>query len=459
MTPREEVARNTRRLVEWATATGHADLPREVASRAGRVMGDNLAAVVAARDEPEVVAFHRTLLERPGPPEATLFRGGRSRTDRMSAAVGNALASDWLELEEGYRKASCHAGLFVLPALLAEAEAGGQTLGDVLRTVAVAYEVVTRIARAWPLPHHAIHGHARYAAVGAAAATALARRMSCDAMHGALTAAATFANTGPHEHGIEGALVRNAWPAAGTWTGMMSTVWADCGITGLPGGLHDVYSRVLGGDAQPEVLVDGLGTQWAILDGYSKMHACCQFGHSTVEAVLAVRGTARTLPDIDAIEEMTVAAHALALPMLNYAPQTTLAGKFSLPHIAATTWMHGHANVAAFGQAALQDPRIAALRSRVKVVPFLPELPAPNDRPARVSVRLRDGRSLDGECLSAPGGPDRPFPESAIMRKIATLTGDVYPRFASLVGEWIAPTTTQLAEPWESIVARLCDAP
>src|SRR5687768_14617776 len=142
MSPREQVASNTRHLADWAAATDFHALPGEVASRAARVVAENLAAIVAARDEPEVAAFHRILVERGGLAEATLFRGGRVKADRVSAAVGNALAADWLELEEGYRKASCHAGLFILPALLAEAEASRLPMKEVLRAVAVAYEVV-----------------------------------------------------------------------------------------------------------------------------------------------------------------------------------------------------------------------------------------------------------------------------------------------------------------------------
>jgi glutamine synthetase len=41
---------------------------------------------------------------------------------------------------------------------------------EVLRALTVAYEIVTRIARAWKVDDLAIHGHARFSAIGAAAA-------------------------------------------------------------------------------------------------------------------------------------------------------------------------------------------------------------------------------------------------------------------------------------------------
>lgn len=48
----------TRELVEWAAHVELDAIPREVAARAARVVADNLAAIVAARDEPEVRCFH-----------------------------------------------------------------------------------------------------------------------------------------------------------------------------------------------------------------------------------------------------------------------------------------------------------------------------------------------------------------------------------------------------------------
>lgn len=449
MSSRAQVADATRRLIDWATRVEFDAIPREVASRAGRIIADDLAAIVAARDEPEVRCFHDVIVSLGRAPEATLFRGGRPRTDRSSAAIGNGLAADSLEVEGGYRKASCHGGLFTLPALLADSESEGLKVRDVLRALTASYEVVTRVARGWKVDDLAIHGHARYAAIGAAAASALARRLPLEIALGAITGAATLLNAGPHEHGTEGALIRNAWPAAGAANGMMSVTWAQCGITGLPEGLYDVFTTTLGGEAQPERLIEGLGESWAVMDAYSKMHACCQYAHSAVEAVLAARGE---VADAAEIEEIVVGTHRLALPMTNARPPTTLAGKFSMEHIVATTLVHGHADVAAFASGTLKEPRIAALRERVTLVPYGKALAPPNDRPARVTVKLKGGRAIERECLSAPGGPDQPFPDALVMEKVERLTADVYPRFSGVMKRLIALDNALLDRTWDDVV-------
>ena len=51
---RSECAEGIRSLTRWAVATRVEDLPRPVLQRAVRVLADDLAAIIGARDEPEV---------------------------------------------------------------------------------------------------------------------------------------------------------------------------------------------------------------------------------------------------------------------------------------------------------------------------------------------------------------------------------------------------------------------
>ena len=97
------------------------------------------------------------------------------------------MAITWCELDEGFRNASCHGGAYTIPALLAEAEAQGRTVEEVLRALAVAYEVTTRFALAFPFPVFNVHPHAAFAPIGAAVATSLVRRHDAKTMLDAVT--------------------------------------------------------------------------------------------------------------------------------------------------------------------------------------------------------------------------------------------------------------------------------
>ena len=453
---REDCAAGIRRLAQWATALPQEEVPRAVLARAARVLTDDLAAIVGARDEPQVAAFHRRVFERARLEEATVFRGGRRRTDRVSAAVANAVAADWLELDEGYRVTPCHAGLYVLPALLAEAEARNLAFGEMLRALALGYEIVTRVARAWKPRAMNMQSHGRYSAVGAAAGVALARGADAATLIAALGTAVTLIGPSPRNHLAEGILSRNMWPAAGAWSGSMAVEWAECGIAGAPGAFFDVYSTILGGEAQPQALAEGLGERWAILDGYTKIYACCQHLHSAVEAAVGMRAALLAAGPLEDIAAVRVETHDLALPLVNYRPETTLGAKFSMPHAVAAALVKGTGGAEAFAASTLDEPAVGSLRDRVKVAPWTPELAPPNDRPARVIVELRDGRSVRGECLSASGGPDRPLPLETVFGKLSALAAPAYPKirpvFEGLAG---LPEARMLAG-WADIVNEFC---
>src|SRR5687768_11522024 len=82
-------------LISWAVSVRYDDIPSAVLAKAGLVIADDLAAMIAARDEPEVRRVHDQLLGRASAHEATVFRGGRPRTDRYSAALANGIAGSW----------------------------------------------------------------------------------------------------------------------------------------------------------------------------------------------------------------------------------------------------------------------------------------------------------------------------------------------------------------------------
>ena len=203
-----------------------------------------------------------------------------AEADRISAAVANGAAADWCELDEGYRRATCHAGLYTIPALIAEAEATGRRLdgcrartGDRLRGRGA---VRARI----PSRSLSLHPHASLAAVGAAAGVAHCADYDAATFVAAVSAASTMVAPGPYTHAVEGALVRNVWPAAGAWCGMQAVEWAECGIGGLASSPYHVFAAAFGSEPKLDQLTAGLGEEWAVADGYHKIHACCQYSHS-----------------------------------------------------------------------------------------------------------------------------------------------------------------------------------
>jgi 2-methylcitrate dehydratase PrpD len=441
-------------LCTWAATIPLDALPPDVLQRACLVLSDDIAAIVAAATEPEVAAVQAQLARTAGSvSEATVLGRTPFRVDRHTAAAANGIAICWAELDEGYRLVACHAGAYIIPALIAEAEATGASTRDVIASLAVAYEVTARIAHAFPAQPLRVHPHGAFAPLGAAAGVARLRGYSLKEFASAVSSAMSMSHAGPYSHAPEGALARNAWAATGAWAGYRAADWAPLGIGGLAETIYDVMATCYGHDCVPGRLTSELGTTWAVSSGYHKMIACCQYAHSAVEAMLRLRAEDAALAEPTNIAAIVVATHPMGETLATPEPQTVLAGKFSMLHAVATTAVHGSAGASAFARSSLSDPRVNSLRQRVRLVPHDDIKPWPNDRPARVEVTLTDGRRIAASIDSARGGPDDPFGEAELRAKIASLTADLYPAMAARLSE-LATSRGRWADDVIAMVAR-----
>ena len=419
---REAAAQGLQKLVDWAVRQELTDIPVEVQQQTLLVIADDLAAMLSAQDEPQVKAAHQQMVTREPTGSASLFRQGRPQLSALQAALGNALSASWNELDEGYRKAVCHAGLYTLPVLLAVAESEKLSTAEVLRASTLAYEVTARFARTWPFKALIIHPHALFNVVGATAAIGFLRRLPAPQMLAALSNASTLGAVGPFTLAVRGALIRNAWAAAGVFNGFQAIEWAQAGIAGLADTPHEVYHETLGSEVHTAELTAALGQDWAVSSGYHKINACCQYAHSAIEAMGGLLQQHPQLQGGAEVVKIEVQTHRLGMTLDNVHPTTTLGAKFSLPHALAASLVYGHGGAQAFDSQAVNDARVVRLRGLVDMRLVDEELPWPQDRPAFVTVTDAQGRRSASHCMSARGGSDRPFSDAELWTKIDSLS-------------------------------------
>lgn len=417
--------------------------------RAALVLVDDLAAMAAAADEPEVVALGRAATRLAPQRESSTVVG--PRVGRAWAGLVNAVAANWHELDEGYRPATCHGGLYALPAAMAEVEASGGTLGELMVALVAGYEVATAYARAFPPSRPLVlHPHATLSPVGAAAAVAKARGIAGPGVRAAAQVAITLAAAGPFGHATSGVLVRNGWPGHGTLSGFSAVEFAAAGITGADASAVAVLHEALGNPPATAEL-EASQPRWAIHDGYHKQFACCQYAHSAVEACLDLRAGA--LKDLDParIRRIVVEEHPLAMSLDDHSPRTVLGGKFSVPHVVAAVLVTGRASAAVFGPGGLNDREVERVRQLVEMVPYQGSLVPPFDRPARVSVEVEGAGTFVAVCTSAVGGTDRPLSDREVLEKAEGLTQASFPAFAESA-ESLVSGTTSLDANWGSLL-------
>jgi 2-methylcitrate dehydratase PrpD len=442
-------------LAHWAATCCLEAIPEAVLKQAAVVLCDDLAAMISAKDDPLLARWTEQQLVDNGKPVATVFLGGQVRTDRYHAALINGAAAPWNELDEGSRRVPCHAGIYVLPALLAEAEAEGLSTAETLRCLVVAYEVVTRFARTFVQPSLALHPHATLAAIGAAAAIASARHYDGRAFFESLTSAATLAIPGPFDHAIRGSLMRNLWVGMGAWSGFKAADGVRCGIAALDEAPEVVFNQVFQTECHPHYLTDDLGEDWQIKHGYQKIFPCCQYTHSMIEAII---GLIPTLPENVSLadcRELIVEIHEKGCLLNERVPGTTLSARFSVPHIAAVATLYGRVDTQTLSAASLTDEKVAALRQRVKIRRYSPDLPEPNDRPARVRYRFADGSTFEAECLCAQGSPSTPLELESIRMKVAQICAGTYPAMVDVMDRLIRLDQQTLQSAWPNVVSQL----
>lgn len=420
-------AQGVQRLVAWAAGLRYDDVPEAARKRMALIMGDDIAAILSAQDEPEVFAFHKHLQSRSSREEATLLRKNKPKVDALGAALGNGLAASWNEMDEGYRKSPCHAGIYLLPALFAVAERDGLAVREVMRAAVGAYEITARFARAWRSIMPPLHPHGIFNSVGAATAVGLAKKLDAERLLLAVTGATTMVSPGPYNHAIQGALVRNAWAAAGAQTGMLAVDLALCGVGGFASSPYDVYASCLRAETDVSQLTNDLGVDWAVCDGYHKLYACCQYAHASLDALGEILARRPEIKGGERVASIVVETDPRGMTLDNYEPATTLASKFSMPHALAAAVVYGNAGVEAFTSASLSDSRVSSLRKKTEMKPHPDVRPWPHDRPGRITLVLDDGEKLSAERASARGGPDQPFTQEEIEKKIKALSSQSAP--------------------------------
>lgn len=439
-------------MLALATWAARAKPPAAILRRTGLILADDLAAMLACRRVPELARLRRHLASPRG--AATIIAPNAPRAEARDAVLVNAASACWGELDAGHAPARSHPNLMAIPAALAEAEQHGHTLRGALVAIAVGYEVAARMGMHYPATPIAVHPHAQFAAMGAAAAVARLRRFSPARMASALAMAATGALAGPFLHANAGASVRNAWAGLGGALGMSLCDLADSGFTGLADAPAKVFAGLFGGRDGSAALAQGLGETWAVEGAYHKFTSACHYAHAAVEAAAELRAQLGGAPKPDAVAEILVEAFPLALMLDDSAPASPLAARFSVPHAVAASLVFGDCGPSRCERPHLANPQVLALRGKVRLAAMAEIPPPPGDRPAHVTLRLTDGRVLLAACAGARGSPAAPATVAEILAKGAGFAGARLPGFAPFAARLAAADAALLAAPLSGTLRR-----
>jgi 2-methylcitrate dehydratase PrpD len=221
-----------------------------------------------------------------------------------------------------------------------------------------------------------------------------------------------------------GATALNVPGGMSGFAGVLAPDLAASGFHAKDDAIEEALSQLVGAGFRPEGLAGGLGTEWHVTRNYFRLYACCNPIHPSLDALAEVLRQLQPKPD--QIGRIDIETYRFASVMRNPSPPNFFASKYSLPHAAAVMVVTGGAGHAALNDAALTDPVVAGLRPLVHIAED-PAMTAkvPDLRPARVTVTLKDGRSLAHTVQSHRGDFRNPFSEAEIREKFRSLAGEV----------------------------------
>jgi aconitate decarboxylase len=411
-------------------------IPGEVIERIKLLMLDSLGCAIFGTG----LEWSRILIETLAAVDSSASCGIWASGRRLSAphaALANGTLVQSFELDDVHRQGVLHVGAVTLPPLLAVAELRPGMSGRDLLTAAVAgYEIGPRVGMCMGQEHivQGWHSGATVGVFSAAASAAAALRLPVDKVVHALGIAGTQAA------GLMaaqyGAMVKRMHAGRSAQSGLYGALLAERGFTGITnvfesayGGFCTTFSRSQDRFDRAE-LTAGLGERFETMRISLKFYSCVGTNHTTLDAIRLMQARRPFGPDD--VERIVVLCSQATLEHAGwtYHPEGMTSAQLNLSYCVAVLMLEGDVFVDQFSETTLDDPRRLALADRVEVRedPAITARGSKHRHTVHVTVRLRDGTTLE-ETVEMPRGGERHFPgASDVMAKFIKLAGRVLPR-------------------------------
>jgi 2-methylcitrate dehydratase PrpD len=399
-----------------------AGLPGDVVASARRSLLD-LIGVAAAGSRTRAAAIVNAYAVRElcgGDRGARILFDGR-RAGIAGAAFAGASTIDALDGHDGHALTKGHAGVAILPSLLALIDAArpGEEAGEIdgrelLACLVLGYEVATRAGIALHATVTDYHCSGAWNSLGCAAVAARLLKLDDARTRHALGVAEYFGPRGQILRACDSPTMVKDGSGWGAHVGVTAALLARDGFTGAPALTLE--------HADAAQFWSDLGTRWRIREQYFKAYPVCRWAQPAIEAALALqREHGFTAENVDtiAIESFR---EAVALGSQCASPRTTEEAQYSLAFPVAAALVFGRVGADEVDARGLEDPRVNRLVAAtipVEDVEFSRRFPA--ERWARVRIALADGRTVVSQPAQARGGPDNPLSDDELGEKYRSL--------------------------------------
>jgi len=397
-----------------------ARLPPAVRTKCEELLIDMVGLCVTARNEDYVKA---ALVSWDDDGSCTAI-GHARRLGAAGAAFVNGTAAHGEDFDDTFEGGPVHAGAVIVPAVLAACERHNPDGPSALIGIAVGVEVICRLSVVVPKAVHkaGFHPTAVFGAMAAAAAVGAALKLTPRQLVDALGIVGSMAG-GIIEYLAEGAWTKRMHAGWAAQSGLRAALLARAGFTGprtVFEGVHGLFhgfAHTTKGDY--DALVGGFGEHWVTETLAFKPYPCGTMTHPYIDCArrLAARGIkAQEIREIVCeVGEGTV--HRLWEPLAaKQHPPNGYAGKFSTPYCIAAGFVRGNVGLDAFTDAAVKEPQVIELASKVRYQ-IDPQNPYPKNFTGHIRAVLTDGRVIEERQPHMRGGAHEPLTRADIEDK------------------------------------------
>jgi 2-methylcitrate dehydratase PrpD len=399
-------------LLTWLVNQDPGQLADAHLAQAKRCLLDLLGVAAAATRTPLADKARRFVLSQyPGTRPLLFAEGG---TSPSGAALHGAWLIDALDAHDGQVLTKGHAGVALLPGLLALPQAEKLSGREWLGLLAMGYEVATRAGMALHATSPDYHTSGAWNALGVAAMAGRLLRLDAPRLHHALGIAEFYGPRSQMMRCIDSPTMLKDGSGWGALAGVSAALLAKDGFTGAP-------ALTVSAPNVAPIWAD-LGQRWYIHEQYFKPYPVCRWAQPAVEAVRSLRDA---VGDPSRIRRIEIVTFHEAKRLHTVHPRTTEEAQYSLPWAVAGALLSGGIDVETV-TTALGDAKLKALAERVEIL----ESEAfnrrfPHERWATARLHLADGRVVESEPREARGDAHSPLSDEALHTKFLTLAEPV----------------------------------
>jgi 2-methylcitrate dehydratase PrpD len=388
----------TTKLVEFALYTKSENIPKEVSEFCKLLTLKTVSGMLAGSAKPSGRKLARIIKKQKHPEEVGVIGRGFN-TSLWEAVFLHAYFAHASELEDDRFNGGISWDITVIPLLFPLAEKLNISGKVFMESLVLGLEVTARtcLFSAKHLGLGQVSG-----AIGPAVTAARALGLGVQETTGAVGLATSGVPLSVHNYGTDAHYFESALMSL---QGMMAAEMAKIGLAGNPD-IGRYLTNFLGKERVVlEKIVEKLGGKWFISEIWIKKYPCCFLMHRQIDSVIELKKQHNlSCEEVQVIEVHTSLAEKVC-DCLEPANEGNL--QFSFQHVLAAAMLDGDVNLKHISDKAVNDPRLKDARSKVKLF-FHPDLTIEfNKAPARVVVKMKDGREFSRERMYPIGHPTK----------------------------------------------------